>query len=251
MIYFTGDIVDHGIWETSFPGNVHSITRTFRGLKEVFPDIPIYPCIANHEPHPTNQFAPSHIVQEHLSTNRLYNLLADTWDWLPEQARTTVRRFGYYTIKVRDGFRVVGLNNNDGYTFNWWLMYDSSYASNQLQWLHDTLLQAERDNEKVHILAHIPSGSADCFVTWSREYNRIVNRFYKTISGQFNGHSHRDELEIFYATENPTKAINIAWNGGSATPYSHVNANYRLYNVEPQSYVRNTYRILLRFYKNL
>lgn len=174
--------------------------------------------------------------------------MADTWYWLPESSKATIREVGYYTTLIRPGLRVIGMNNNDGYTFNWWLMYDASYATKQLQWLHDTLLAAETNQEHVHILAHIPSGNGDCFRTWSREYNRIVNRFYKTISGQFNGHTHRDQFAIYYAHDKPEYAINVAWNGGSATPYSHVNANYRLYQVESKSYVSSSLIILYCFY---
>jgi len=46
----------------------------------------------------------------------------------------------------------------------------------QLQWLADTLLQAERAGEKVHILGHIPSGTSDCLRTWSREFHKIIDR---------------------------------------------------------------------------
>jgi sphingomyelin phosphodiesterase len=44
----------------------------------------------------------------------------------------------------------------------------------QLQWLADTLLQAEKNGEKVHILGHINSNQ--CFRTWTREFRRILSR---------------------------------------------------------------------------
>ena len=36
---------------------------------------------------------------------------------------------------------------------------------------------------------------------WSHEYNRIVRRFNNTILGQFFGHTHNDEFEIFYGNK--------------------------------------------------
>lgn len=93
----------------------------------------------------------------------------------------TVRAGGFYTVLVRPGFRIIGLNNNDCYIYNWWVMYSRAEAQSNMQWLHDTLLAAERNNEKVHILKHIPSGGGSCFKFWSREYRRIIDRFHMTI----------------------------------------------------------------------
>lgn len=116
-------------------------------------------------------------------------------------------------------------------------MYDSQFYARQLQWLHDTLLNAERNGEKVHILAHMPAATGGMFKVYAREYQRIVERFWNTISAQFNGHTHRDTFNVFYARSSPRDAVNVAWNGGSATSYSNVNPNYRLYSVETETYV--------------
>jgi len=178
------------------------------------------------------------MVRPDLSTQWLYDLLANEWSrWLPESTMATIRKGGYYTTLVRPGLRVIALNNQDCYTNNWWLMYDFAFPSVQLQWLHDTLLAAESANEKVHILKHIPSGEGSCFRVWSREYRRILDRFWNTISAQFNGHTHKDEFNVFYSLSQPNYAINVAWNGGSVTPYSNVNYNYRMYYADPQTYV--------------
>ncbi|KAG4072908.1 hypothetical protein HA402_006588 [Bradysia odoriphaga] len=236
-VYYTGDVVDHGVWETSHEANAASMSKTFSALTESFPNIPIYPIIGNHEPHPVNQFAPDNINSTELSSRAFYRFIADEWnDWLPAEARITIEEDGFYTVLVQEGLRIIAINNNDCYTYNFWLLYNASYPAKQLQWLHDTLLEAETNNEKVHILAHIPSGEGGCYNTWAREYRRIVDRFWDTISAQFNGHTHRDEFNVFYARDSPKDAINVGWNGGSATPYSFVNPNYRIYTVETETY---------------
>lgn len=155
---------------------------------------------------------------------------------LPKEAQETVRKGGYYTVSPQKGFRVIGINNNDCYTFNFWLLFDPSYLKKQLQWLQDTLFEAERVGEYVHILAHIPSGSGSCHYTWSREFTRIVDRYHNTISGIFNGHTHKDHFQVYYSKSKPSVPVNVAWNGGSITPYSNVNPNYRVYGVEPKTY---------------
>lgn len=167
--------------------------------------------------------APSNITECPLSTNWLYDYLHQKYSvWLPPKALQTVKKGGYYTVLVRQGFRVIALNNNICYSFNWWVLYEQNSMKEQLQWLHDTLLDAEKVHERVHILAHIPLNEGSCFKFWVREYKRIVNRFRDTISAQFNGHTHKDEIHLFYNSEEEGIPINVAWNGGSLTPFSNV-----------------------------
>ncbi|XP_012271398.1 sphingomyelin phosphodiesterase-like [Orussus abietinus] len=238
-IYFTGDIIDHGIWETTKAGNIESLTKSYAELYDTFGDIPVYPIFGNHEPQPANIFAPSYLKNEDFSTEWLYTLMADTWinyGWLPESTRSTILKGGFYTVSPKKGFRIIALNNNVCYTYNWWLLYDPRDPDDQLRWLIDILEKAEESNEYVHILAHIPPGDESCYITWSREYRRIVNRFAHIITGQFNGHTHNDELRIFYDLENNTKPVNVAWNGGSLTTYPSLNPNYKTYDVNANTF---------------
>ncbi|XP_049533199.1 sphingomyelin phosphodiesterase-like [Anopheles darlingi] len=236
FIYHTGDIIDHGIWETSIGYNVRSINQVIQKLRTSFPDKPVYNILGNHEAHPTNVYELGEISRPDFSTNWLYHLSADLWSaWLPRATEQTIRLGGYYTALVRPGFRVIALNNNDCYTFNWWILYQPDALRNQLQWLHDVLLQAERAGEKVHILSHLPV-SSDCFSVWQREYRRVLERFRDTVSAQFHGHTHKDEFNVFYAAEDPQYAVAVAWNGGSGTAHTNVNPNYVVYYVNPETY---------------
>ncbi|XP_053681968.1 sphingomyelin phosphodiesterase-like [Sabethes cyaneus] len=237
-IYHTGDIIDHGVWETSIGHNIRSMNRLHNKLIEAFPNTPVYNAIGNHEAHPTNVFAPTIANRPELSVGWLYSYLADVWGhWLPRSTINTIRQGGFYTTLVRPGLRMVVVNNQDCYTYNWWILWNPGYLANQLQWLHDVLLLAEQNGEKVHLLAHIPySSSGSTFVVCQREFRRIVERFHDTISGIFHGHTHRDEFNVYYSRENPQHAINVAWNGGSATAFSDINFNYVVYYVDPETY---------------
>lgn len=53
-IYHTGDVPPHNVWSTTKQGNIDMLTEIDGLLAEYFPGIPIYPCLGNHEPHPTN-----------------------------------------------------------------------------------------------------------------------------------------------------------------------------------------------------
>lgn len=153
--------------------------------------------------------------------------------WLPKEAETTVRRGGYYTLRLREGQRIVALNSMDCYLYNWWIFYNGSIVLEQLQWFHDTLLAAEKAGERVQVLTHIPSGDADCWSEWSREYNRIVARFSRVITGIYNGHTHKDEMNVHYTDTG--LAMAVSWNGGSLTTYSYKNPNYRLYELHSKT----------------
>lgn len=122
-------------------------------------------------------------------------------------------------------------------TISRWIWYQPRDSDNQLQWLADTLLQAEKDEEFVHILGHIPAASEECQSTWKREYLKIVDRFAHIVKAQFNGHTHNDELELLYSSGENKKVNNVAWNGGSLTTFTQLNPNYKVYIVDSENYV--------------
>lgn len=113
-----------------------------------------------------------------------------------------------------------------------WLLYDAKEMIAQLEWLRDTLIAAEMARERVHILGHIPPNTSSCIRAWNREYNKLVRQFAHIISGQFNGHTHTDELTLYYSTSGTSAPVSVAWNGGSGTSFIGLNSNYRLYAAE-------------------
>lgn len=168
--------------------------------------------------------------------------MATAWrHWLPKSTELTIKRGGYYSYLVRPGLRVIVLNNNVCYNTNWWVMYHFDHQAIQLNWLHDTLLKAEANNEVVHLLTHMPTGSGSSYAPWSREFHKIMDRFYHVIAALFNGHTHKDEFSLYYATESKQQyAINVAWNGGSTVTYTDKNPNYKVYYVDEETFVSNS-----------
>lgn len=178
---------------------------------------------------------PPQDVPDWFSTQWLYDNAVAMWShWLPSESVPSVRKRGFYTLN-RGPLRIIVLNNNEANVDNFWLLYDSTFLKEQLQWLHDTLLLAEKAKEKVHILRHIPLGRNGAFRFWMREYNRIIKRFALVIAAQFDGHTHRNEFNLFY-DQSGEFAINSAFNGGSLTTNADVNPNYVVYYVDKQSF---------------
>ncbi|XP_053603314.1 sphingomyelin phosphodiesterase 1-like [Plodia interpunctella] len=226
FVYYVGDTIDHGVWETSYELIKAMHRHLVEKMKSSFGEKLVIPTIGNHESHPTNQFAPNYIVGE-FNTTWLYEALADKWgSYLPEEARASLLKTGEFVMKPRRGLKVIVINNNVAYKYNWWLVFDPADAKRHLDWLIQELRESELAGEKVHILSHIPPGTQDLTHTWTREYNRIVNRFSSTIAAEFNGHVHYDEFKLFYSPDGAP--VNVAWGGGAATAYTKYNMNYKI-----------------------
>lgn len=60
----------------------------------------------------------------------------------------------------------------------------------------------------------------------------FFNRYESTITAQFFGHTHFDEFELFYDTQNLGRPVGIAYVGPSVTPYYDLNPGYRIYYVD-------------------
>lgn len=232
-ILWTGDLIPHDVWSTTKHENIYIIDSLVNLLAKYFPGVTVYPTLGNHEAHPVNSFAPPEVTDEEHSISWLYEEADRQWaNWLPAEVSSTIRYGGYYTTIVKPGLRMVSMNMNYCYTFNWWTLAKSEDPASGLLWLTKVLEEAEMNGEKVHIISHIAPGGPDCMSVFSREYNKIVNRFESTITAQFFGHTHTDEFKIFYDAEDPTRPTNVAFIGPSVTTYLHLNPGYKVYTID-------------------
>ena len=69
-----------------------------------------------------------------------------------------IKRGAYYSVKARDNLRIISLNTNYCNDENWWLLINGTDPENELTWLINQLAEAEKLNEKVHIIGHVPPG---------------------------------------------------------------------------------------------
>ncbi|KAJ7997559.1 hypothetical protein DPEC_G00230260 [Dallia pectoralis] len=226
-VYWTGDIPAHNVWSQTRRQQVSELIVITGLIRSHLGNVPVYPAIGNHESTPVNSFPPP-FVHGNRSSSWLYDTMAEEWaPWLPEQAIKTLRHGGFYTVQVQPGLRVVSLNMNFCARENYWLLVNSTDPANQLQWLIQILQASEDEGEKVHIIGHIPPGL--CLSSWSWNYYHIINRYESTITGQFFGHTHLDEFQMFYDEETMTRALGVAFIAPSATTYINLNPGYRVY----------------------
>eukprot|EP00794_Sanderia_malayensis_P011730 gene11730-12950_t len=231
-IIWTGDVPPHNVWNQSRDDQLSTLTFAFKEFEKYFPEMKIYPCLGNHESAPVNSFPPP-FVKGKESNAWLLKALADIWGkWLPEDTKPTILKGGYYTVLVRKGLRIISLNMNYCNNQNYWLLVNNADPAGQLEWMVGILEQAEKNHEKVHILGHIPPGVSDCLKHWSWNYYQVINRYSHVITAQFFGHTHHDELEIFYQDDDLKKPSSIAYIGPSVTPYTNLNPGYRIYEID-------------------
>ncbi|KAL0851184.1 hypothetical protein ABMA28_007036 [Loxostege sticticalis] len=232
-ILWTGDLPPHDVWNQTKEENLKVLQETVAQMSDMFPGVPIFPALGNHEASPVNSFPPPYISSPDLNIAWLYDELDAQWRrWLPAGVSQTVRRGAFYSVLVRPGFRIISLNMNYCNNKNWWLLMNSTDPATELQWLIYELQTAEFSGEKVHIIGHIPPGHSDCLKIWSRNYYAIVNRYEATITAQFFGHTHFDEFEVFYDPNDLGRATSIAYVGPSVSPYYDLNLGYRIYYVD-------------------
>ncbi|XP_007555851.1 sphingomyelin phosphodiesterase [Poecilia latipinna] len=230
-VYWTGDIPAHNVWSQTRNQQLTELTVISKLIQKYLgANVTVYPAVGNHESTPVNSFPPP-FVHGNRSSAWLYNKMAEEWaQWLPEQALKTLRYGGFYTLEIQPGLRVVSLNMNFCARENFWLLVNSTDPANQLQWLVQVLQASEDRGEKVHIIGHIPPGL--CLGSWSWNYYHIVNRYESTITGQFFGHTHLDEFQMFYDEETMTRPLGVAFIAPSATTYVNLNPGYRIYYVD-------------------
>lgn len=230
-VYWTGDIPAHNVWSQTRKQQLSELTVITRLIhKHLGANVTVYPAIGNHESTPVNSFPPP-FIHGNRSISWLYDTMAEEWaPWLPEQALKSLRYGGFYTLVVQPGLRLVSLNMNFCARENFWLMVNSTDPANQLQWLVQILQSSEDKGEKVHIIGHIPPGL--CLGSWSWNYYHIVNRYEGTITGQFFGHTHVDEFQMFYDEATMSRPLGVAFIAPSVTTYINLNPGYRVYYVD-------------------
>lgn len=145
---------------------------------------------------------------------------------------------GYYTVKLQPRLRTIVLNTNYCARLNPWTLYDNVDPGSQLAWLVSTLLAAELAQEKVHLLGHIAPDSTECTRPWLRTFLNILDRFQDTITGQFYGHSHRDEFRVYFSSKTG-KAISSGFLGPSLTSFKGNNPAYRTYQINEVGAVKD------------
>ncbi|KAJ7597385.1 Metallo-dependent phosphatase-like protein [Mycena floridula] len=244
---YTGDLVSHDSDnELSRDYVEYNEQISYDLFKRTLGPGPIFGTLGNHDTYNQAQDAP-HTLGGSLASQFSWNYdhLASLWQhegWLPEAAVELVRaHYSAYMVKRGDGLRIISLNTDFWYRANYFNYINLTHPdpSNMLRFLTDELQDAEDAGDRVWIIGHVLSGwdGTNPLLNPTDLWYQIVDRFSPhVIANIFFGHSHEDQISIFYANNatviDAENAAALAWIGPSVTPLTNLNSGFRLYEVD-------------------
>ncbi|CAL1693975.1 unnamed protein product [Somion occarium] len=248
---YTGDLVSHDSDnQLSRDYVMYTETVIYDLFKRLLGSGPVYATLGNHDSYNQAQDAPHTLggaLADQFSWN--YDHVAALWkheNWLPESAVQLARaHYAAYMVQRKDGLRIISLNTDMWYRANYFNYINLSHpdTSGMLRFLTDELQEAEDAGERAWIIGHVLSGwdGTNPLLNPTDLFYQIVDRFSPhVIAGIFWGHTHEDQLSIFYAnnatTINAQTAQSVAWIGPSITPLNNLNSGFRLYEVDSSTF---------------
>ncbi|EHY57878.1 Sphingomyelin phosphodiesterase 2 [Exophiala dermatitidis] len=273
---FTGDVVSHDPEdELSHAYVSYEEEVAYRVFKKMLgDDMPIYPVLGNHETLPVGFNTPHSMNPDphNTSSNILqwnYDLVSSLWSkhsWLNDTEADFARtHYGAYATTTAQGLRIIALNSDFWYRDNIFAFFNVTNPdpSGILKWLADELSACEKRGQRAWIIAHVLTGydGNAPIPTPTALFYSIVRRFSPaTIAVIFLGHTHQDQLEIFYdylpeSLKRPssdmrthghhlrdtmevdfTKPLQVAYIGPSITPLTGLNSGYRVYQIDSKTF---------------
>ncbi|KAF8079019.1 Metallo-dependent phosphatase-like protein [Lyophyllum atratum] len=248
---YTGDLVSHDPENQLSRGYVEYTEAIMYDLfRRMLGSGPVYAALGNHDTYNQAQDAPHSLggaLAEQFSWN--YDHVASLWKhekWLPDAAVTLAKaHYSAYMVKRADGLRVISLNTDMWYRsnlFNYINMTDPD-VSGMLRFLTDELQSAEDAGDRVWIMGHVLTGwdGSNPLRNPTNLFYQIVDRFSPhVIANIFFGHTHEDQLSIFYANNatviSAETAGTVAWIGPSLTPITNLNSGFRVYEVDSATF---------------
>jgi len=165
--------------------------------------------------------------------------------------------YGAYAHTTKYGLRIISINTDFWYVANIYNYYNFTNPDNSgiLAWVASELTACEARGQRAWIIGHVLSGydGSQSLPNPSALFQSIVRRFSPaTIAGVFFGHTHEDQIQIFYdyastSTTNRstlrnttdvdyTKPLQVGYIGPSITPLTGNNAGYQLYQVDAKTF---------------
>jgi len=210
----------------------------------------VYAALGNHDSYNQAQDAPLDLggaLATQFSWN--YDHVSSLWqdeNWISGSTAAIARaQYGAYMVQRQDGLRIITLNTDFWYRANWFNYFNltSSDNSGMLRFLTDELQEAEDAGDRVWIIGHVLAGwdGTNALENPTNLFYQIVDRFSPhVIANIFWGHTHEDELSIFYANngtvQSAANALAVSWIGPSITPLTNLNSGFRVYEVDSSTF---------------
>lgn len=142
----------------------------------------VYPVIGNHDTYPQDifyNFAPR--------DNPAVKEWAPEWlQFIPsDDQQKTFLDYGYYSMPLENhageklgnaNTKVIVMNTNVCYGFNWNAFMHFQDPGNELNWLEQELEEIERNNATAIILGHVPNLD-ECERQFGKRWHALMDRF--------------------------------------------------------------------------
>ena len=243
---YTGDVVAHDIWSVNQDEVLHDFNETYTPLARLGL---VFSAVGNHDTAPVNLFPTPQTPDSNLNT-WAYDALAQSWNTLaPISEPPHHGSYSSFLPGPNGRLKIISYNSIFYYTNNFYLYTDPmAYDPNgQFAWLIDELAAAETANQRVWLIAHIPSGGVDHFHGYSHYLDQIVNRYEATIAALFFGHTHTDLFQISYSNYSARSfdtATAIGYITPSLTPTSGP-PSFRIYDIDPETFAVVDYTVYI------
>ncbi|CAN3363294.1 hypothetical protein DICA2_E10374 [Diutina catenulata] len=252
-----GDYVDHDEHHCTPNATKYAELHSFDLFKYYLKNITVLPTLGNHDSWPYAQMAPR---KYNYFNGYEYSMgeIAQWWineGWFPQSQFEWLRtHYSGFVYETKRGLKVINMNSNCYYAANLWNYIDQSVnfdPYDQWKWVIEELVASEKKGQRVWIQAHVPPGSYDSLAIQQYIFNSVIDRFSPyTVAATFFGHTHRDQIKLFYKTgsnKTDSDVTNVAWIAQSVTPAALNNPGFRYFEVDSKSFnIMNSYNYFAR-----
>ncbi|KAF1981934.1 Ser/Thr protein phosphatase family protein [Aulographum hederae CBS 113979] len=259
---YTGDLVSHDPQSELSRLYTEYAETSIYGMFKHYISGPVFAALGNHDSNPEAIDAP-HSLPGPLGQQQSWNYdhVAGLWlheGWLPESAATEARlHYGGYSVKNHFGLRIITFNSDFWYRSNFLNYINTTNPDNSgmFAFMISELQAAEDAGERVWIVAHVLSGwdGTNPLPNPSNLFYQIIDRYSPhVIANVFFGHTHEDQVMIYYSNNGTVQSADTALTSGwimpSVTPLTNVNSGFRVYEVDTGDF--NIYEAFT-FYSNV
>ncbi|KAK4204228.1 Metallo-dependent phosphatase-like protein [Triangularia verruculosa] len=245
---YTGDLVAHEPEVTNGREYVQAAEVAVWEIFKAYIGGPIYAALGNHDSVPTNLESPHSIdnsgpLGQQFSWH--YDHISRLWEhygWIDNNAQSQASlHYGGYSVVHPLGLRIITINTDFYYRTNVFafLHADDPDHSGIFSFLVKGLQEAEDQGQRAWIVGHVPTGwqGLNALPGGSDAFYQIIERYSpQVIANVFFGHTHEDQVSIYYrnngSSQTASDALTTAWIGPSLTPLTNLNSGYRLYEVD-------------------
>lgn len=247
---YTGDLVSHDPQSQLSRAYTEYAETSVYGMFKKYITGPVFAALGNHDSNP-EAIDSLHNLPGPLGQQQSWNYdhVAGLWQhegWIgPAEAAEARTHYGAYSIKNHYGLRVITFNTDFWYKSNFLNYINTTDPDNSgiFKWMIGELQAAEDAGERVWIVGHVLSGwdGTNPLPNPTDLFYQIVDRYSPhVIANVFFGHTHEDQVMIYYANNGTVRdaanALTTGWIGPSVTPLTNLNSGFRLYEVDTGSF---------------